>query len=85
MVYTLDFGLFPFAGLITGSCLYAVYYWGLRLRCQARSSQTFIVVAMVLVTLSMFFGPSRIIQQNPQDPASTVSLDLPSDDMEPSL
>ena len=85
MVYTLDFGLFPFAGLITGSCLYAVYYWGLRLRCQARSSQTFIVVAMVLVTLSMFFGPSRIIQQNPQDLASTVSLDLPSDDMEPSF
>ena len=85
MVYTFDFGLFPFAGLLTGGCLYAVYYWGLRLRCQARWSQTFIVIAMVLVTLSMFFSPSRSILQNPQAPASTVSLDIPADDMEPSF
>lgn len=63
MVYTLDFGLFPFAGVLIGGCLYAIYYWGLRLRCQARWSQTFIVVAMVLTTVSMFVSPARQVQQ----------------------
>lgn len=62
-MYEIDFGLFPITGLLLGGFLYAVYYWGLHLRCQARWSQTFIVLAMLLVTLSMFISPARKVQQ----------------------
>ena len=77
MVYTLDFGLFPFAGVLIGGCIYAIYYWGLRLRCQARRSQKFIVIAMVLTTVSMFVSPARQVQQTT---LTSISSNLQVDD-----
>ena len=78
-MYTIDFGLFPFAALILGGCLYAIYYWGIRLKCKARWAQTFIVIAMLLVTLSMFVNPTKIVQQKQLSTVSGVSSNLQSE------
>ena len=78
-MYTIDFGLFPFAALILGGCLYAIYYWGIRLKCKARWAQTFIVIAMLLVTLSMFVNPTKIVQQKQLSTISGVSSNLQSE------
>lgn len=75
-MYTIDFGLFPFAGLVLGGCLYAIYYWGLRLKCKARWSQAYIIISMLLVTLSMFLCPEKKVQQEQLSSISHVSSDM---------
>ena len=50
-LFTIDIGLFPFAGLLAGGLLYAVYYWGMRMKCSARAGQVFLLAAMLLTTL----------------------------------
>lgn len=59
-MYNIDFGLFPFVGLAMGGSLYAIYHFALRLKCPARKTQAFIVVAMLSITLSSIVSVSTI-------------------------
>ncbi len=59
---TLEFGLFPLAGLVVAAALYAVERWVLRLKCGARWAQAFIAVALLLTTLCSAVTLSRVGQ-----------------------
>ena len=62
-MYAIDFGFFPLTGIALGGVFFALYYWGLRLRCRAKVAQAFIVAAMLLTTLCTFFSPARLVER----------------------
>ena len=57
----ITFGIYPLSGLAIGGCLYAVYYFLLRLRCKPQMSQLFIFAAVVLTTIYTFISPVRLV------------------------
>ena len=73
-MYAIDFGFFPLAGLVLGGMLFAVYYWGLRLRCRAKASQFFIVASMVLTMTCTVVSPAKLVEQS-----ATWGMPLPSE------
>ena len=57
------FGLYPVAGLVLCGLLFSVYWFGLRLRCRARSAQMFIVVAMLITLAVTFVRPVKVLDR----------------------
>ena len=58
-MYTLEFGLYPFAALLVGALLTAVYYAVLRFRCSAGWTVNYIFLALLVVTVSSMVSPVR--------------------------
>ena len=54
--------LHPLEGIILAGVMFALYYWVIRLRCRARISQAFIIVAVLAVTLATFTSLSVMVE-----------------------
>ncbi len=54
--------LHPLEGIILAGVMFALYYWVIRLRCRARMSQAFIIVAVLAVTLATFTSLSVMVE-----------------------
>lgn len=54
--------LHPLEGIVLAAVLYALYYWVIRMRCQARKAQGFILVAILAVTVSSFCTLSVMVK-----------------------
>ena len=57
------FGQYPVAGLVLCGLLFSVYWFGLRLRCRARSAQMFIVVAMLITLAVTVVRPVKVLDR----------------------
>ncbi len=54
--------LHPLEGIVLAAVLYALYYGVIRLKCQARKAQAYILVAVLSVTISTFISLSLVVE-----------------------
>ena len=69
-----NWSLHPLEGIILAGILFALYYWIIRLRCHARMAQTFILVAVLAVSLCTFTALSLMVETDePSDSNNTTN------------
>ena len=62
-MYAMEFGFFPFVGLLAGGMLFGLYWWVLRLKCPSRWAQAFIAVAMMFIAAVQLVVPVREVER----------------------
>ncbi len=62
---SIEFGLFPFTGILLAALLYGVYRLLIRMRCHPHASQRYIIVAVVVSLVATFIRPVRYDERHP--------------------
>ena len=61
-MYAIETGFFPFAAVLVGAALFAIYRWVLRMKSSSRWAQVFILIAMLLTLTATFVRPVKIVE-----------------------
>ena len=61
-MYAIETGFFPFAAVLVGAALFAIYRWVLRMKSSSRWAQVFILIAMLLTLAATFVRPVKIVE-----------------------
>ena len=60
---SIEFGIYPLTGIVLAGLLYGVYYLLIRNRCHPRTSQRYILMAVVASLLFSFIQPVKYVQR----------------------
>ncbi len=60
---SIEFGIYPLTGIVLAGLLYGVYYLLIRNRCHPRTSQRYIVAAVVASLLFSFMQPVKYVER----------------------
>lgn len=74
----LSFGIFPVISIALAAVLYAVYYLWLRMKCQPRFTQCFILLALLATMLITFVHPVRVVPDEREVEYVPVSVSVAS-------